>query len=63
MSAWGNAWANAWGSAWGAVGAPAEDPFPLPSGPDAASTDFDEDEMLNIAMAIIVSGALEGTHA
>ena len=60
MSAWGNAWGDAWGDAWGAVGAPAEAPTAI-TGPDdpREKTDFTDDDLLHVALALIVSGALE----
>ncbi len=60
--AWGGAWGDCWGGSWGADEA-VESASPFTSGgPDAPRrrTDFTDDDLLQIAVAIIVSGALDG---
>lgn len=61
MSAWGNSWlAGSWGSSWDTGGVAPEAPIDYGGGDDAAArTDFKDDEMFDIAAALIVSGALE----
>lgn len=62
MSAWGDAWGSAWGEAWGGATGPSEPEVSHTSGgPDGRSrTDYRDDEIFEIAIAVIVSGALDG---
>lgn len=59
MNAWGSAWGSAWGNAWGVI----DDAAPMSHqelrGPDDRTRHPDDDELLQIALGLILSGALE----
>jgi hypothetical protein len=62
--AWGGAWGNCWGGTWGEDAAP-DTAAPVISGPDAPRrrtdrTGYTNDELFDIAVAIILSGCLDG---
>lgn len=62
MSAWGNSWGGAWGNSWGAFDTVDTAAPPQHSGGPSArrGTDFNDDELIELAIAIIMSGALDG---
>ena len=55
---WGGSWGDAWGGSWGATDSAA--PADMPSGPDPRlRDDLDDETMFNIALGLILSGALD----